>query len=31
MPSAEERAFFDRIRDDPADDGPRLIYADWLA
>src|SRR5687767_2532946 len=30
MPSAEERAFFDRIRDDPADDGPRLIYADWL-
>jgi uncharacterized protein (TIGR02996 family) len=31
MPSAEERAFFDRIRDEPADDGPRLIYADWLA
>jgi uncharacterized protein (TIGR02996 family) len=31
MPSAEERAFFDRIRDDPTDDGPRLIYADWLA
>jgi len=30
MPSAEERAFFDRIRDEPADDGPRLIYADWL-
>jgi uncharacterized protein (TIGR02996 family) len=31
MPSAEERAFFDRIRDEPDDDGPRLIYADWLA
>jgi uncharacterized protein (TIGR02996 family) len=31
MPSAEERAFFDRIRDEPTDDGPRLIYADWLA
>src|SRR5262245_47041785 len=30
MPSAEERAFFDRIRDEPADAGPRLIYADWL-
>jgi uncharacterized protein (TIGR02996 family) len=30
MPSAEERAFFDRIRDEPAEDGPRLIYADWL-
>src|SRR5262245_23679437 len=30
MPSAEERAFFDRIRDEPNDDGPRLLYADWL-
>jgi uncharacterized protein (TIGR02996 family) len=30
MPSADERAFFERIRDEPADDGPRLIYADWL-
>jgi uncharacterized protein (TIGR02996 family) len=30
MPSAEERAFFDRIRDEPGEDGPRLIYADWL-
>jgi len=30
MPSADERAFFDRIRDEPAEDGPRLIYADWL-
>jgi len=30
MPSAEERAFFERIRDEPAEDGPRLIYADWL-
>src|SRR4051794_34871936 len=30
MPSADERAFFDRIRDEPADDMPRLIYADWL-
>jgi uncharacterized protein (TIGR02996 family) len=30
MPSADERAFFDRIRNEPADDGPRLIYADWL-
>ena len=30
MPSAEERAFFDRIRDEPAEDGPRLIFADWL-
>jgi len=30
MPSIEERAFFDRIRDEPADDGPRLLYADWL-
>jgi uncharacterized protein (TIGR02996 family) len=30
MPSEDERAFFDRIRDEPDDDGPRLIYADWL-
>jgi uncharacterized protein (TIGR02996 family) len=30
MPSADERAFFDRIRDEPSDDAPRLIFADWL-
>jgi uncharacterized protein (TIGR02996 family) len=30
MPSDHERAFFDRIRDEPADDAPRLMYADWL-
>ena len=30
MPPDDERAFFDPIRDAPADDGPRLIYADWL-
>jgi uncharacterized protein (TIGR02996 family) len=30
MPSEDERAFFDRIRDEPDDDAPRLIYADWL-
>jgi uncharacterized protein (TIGR02996 family) len=30
MPSDDERAFFDRIRDEPDDDGPRLMYADWL-
>jgi uncharacterized protein (TIGR02996 family) len=30
MPPDEERAFFDPIRDAPADDGPRLIFADWL-
>ena len=30
MPSDLERAFFDRIRDEPGDDGPRLIFADWL-
>lgn len=30
MPSAEEMAFLARIRDEPDDDGPRLIYADWL-
>src|SRR5438270_510567 len=30
MAPDDERAFFDPIRDAPADDGPRLIYADWL-
>ena len=30
MPTDDEHAFFDPIRDAPADDGPRLIYADWL-
>ena len=30
MPSADEREFFDRIRDEPFDDAPRLIFADWL-
>lgn len=30
MPSAEELAFLARIRDEPDDDGPRLIFADWL-
>jgi uncharacterized protein (TIGR02996 family) len=30
MPSTDERAFFDRIRNEPGEDGPRLIYADWL-
>jgi uncharacterized protein (TIGR02996 family) len=30
MPTAEELAFLQRIRENPADDGPRLIYADWL-
>jgi uncharacterized protein (TIGR02996 family) len=28
--SAIEQAFFERIRDEPEDDSPRLIYADWL-
>ena len=28
--SADEAAFIDRIREDHADDLPRLIYADWL-
>jgi uncharacterized protein (TIGR02996 family) len=28
--SDDERAFFDPIRDAPSDDGPRLIFADWL-
>ena len=31
MPSTEELAFLARIRDQPDDDGPRLIFADWLA
>jgi uncharacterized protein (TIGR02996 family) len=30
MPPDDERAFFDPIRDAPNDDGPRLVYADWL-
>ena len=30
MPTELERAFFDRIRDEPGEDGPRLIFADWL-
>jgi uncharacterized protein (TIGR02996 family) len=28
--SAEELAFLQRVRARPTDDGPRLIYADWL-
>ena len=30
MPSEIERAYFERIRDEPDRDSPRLIYADWL-
>ncbi|HEX3152452.1 MAG TPA: TIGR02996 domain-containing protein [Gemmataceae bacterium] len=30
MPPDDERAFFDAIRGVPDDDGPRLIFADWL-
>ncbi len=30
MLSPDEAAFIDRIREDHADDLPRLIYADWL-
>src|SRR5438477_7893874 len=30
MPSAEELAFLSRIREQPEDNGPRLIFADWL-
>ena len=30
MPSAEERAFLQRILANPDADGPRLIFADWL-
>jgi len=30
MPSDEELAFLERIRTQPGDDGPRLIFADWL-
>jgi uncharacterized protein (TIGR02996 family) len=30
FPSPEETAFLQAIRDRPAEDGPRLIYADWL-
>ncbi len=29
-PSADERALWAAIRADPADDLPRLVYADWL-
>lgn len=28
--SPEERAFIDAVVADPHDDGPRLVYADWL-
>jgi uncharacterized protein (TIGR02996 family) len=30
MPTSEELAFIERIREQPDDDGPRLIFADWL-
>ena len=30
MPPDDERAFFDSIRGTADDDGPRLIFADWL-
>jgi uncharacterized protein (TIGR02996 family) len=30
MPTAEELAFLAQIRERPDDDGPRLIFADWL-
>ena len=30
MPPDDERDFFDSIRSTPDDDGPRLIFADWL-
>src|SRR5688572_29473172 len=30
MASAEEMAFLALIREQPDDDGPRLIFADWL-
>src|SRR5437762_553507 len=26
----DERAFIETIREHPEDDGPRLVYADWL-
>jgi uncharacterized protein (TIGR02996 family) len=29
-PSAEEAGFLEAIREHPDDDGPRLVYADWL-
>ncbi len=29
-PSATEAAFLDAIADEPDEDGPRLVYADWL-
>jgi uncharacterized protein (TIGR02996 family) len=30
MSKSEEQAFLSRVRDYPDDDGPRLIFADWL-
>jgi uncharacterized protein (TIGR02996 family) len=30
MPSVEEQAFIRRIQANPDEDGPRLIFADWL-
>jgi uncharacterized protein (TIGR02996 family) len=30
MPNVEALAFLSRIREQPEDDGPRLIFADWL-
>src|SRR5262245_2431631 len=30
MPSSHSGAFLDAILDNPEDDAPRLIYADWL-
>jgi uncharacterized protein (TIGR02996 family) len=30
MPSAEQLAFWAAIRENPAEDTPRLVYADWL-
>ena len=30
MPSAEEQPFLSRVREEPDNDGPRLIFADWL-
>jgi len=30
MPTDDQRAFWNAIRANPADDTPRLVYADWL-
>ncbi len=30
QPAAHDRAFLQAIREAPDDDGPRLVYADWL-